>query len=247
MHRRTRPKKHRLTYKVFATLLDLDELSDLDRHIFGFGFNRWSLLSFYNRDHGPGTDESLRPWIENILDTAGLSIDRGPIRLLCYPRMLGYVFNPLCNYFCYRPDGTLVAVLHEVSNTFGQRHCYLFDTQSADDLAHHSVDKCFYVSPFIDMDMTYHFRVRPPGKDVAVAIHETDKDGTLLFASFSGQHKPLAAWSMAKAFFSYPLMTIKVIGGIHWEALKLWRKGVPLVPRPEPPPDMVTFAKPGSG
>ena len=247
MHRRTRPQKHRLAYKVFAALLDLDELPDLDRHIFGFGFNRWSLLSFYNRDHGPGTDEPLRPWIENILDEAGLSIDGGPIRLLCYPRMLGYVFNPLCNYFCYRPDGTLVAVLHEVSNTFGERHCYLFSTQSADGLVRHSVDKCFYVSPFIDMDMTYHFRIRPPGDDVAVAIHETDKDGTLLFASFSGQHKALSKWAMAKAFFSYPLMTIKVIGGIHWEALKLWRKGVPLVPRPEPPPDMVTYAKPGSG
>jgi uncharacterized protein len=247
MHRRTRPKKHRLTYNVFASLLDLDELAELDKKVHGFGFNRSSLISFYNRDHGPGTDEALRPWVEGILADAGLPIDGGPIKLLCYPRMLGYAFNPLCNFFCYRPDGTLTAVLHEVSNTFGQRHCYLFDTQSADGLVRHSVDKCFYVSPFIEMDMTYNFRIRPPGGDVAVAIHETDADGTLLFASFSGRRQPLTAWSMLKAFFSYPLMTLKVIGGIHWEALKLWRKGVPLVARPEPPPNLVTNAGTGNG
>ncbi len=247
MHRRTRPKKHRLTYSVFSLLLDIDELSALDKSVHGFGYNRWSLLSFYNGDHGPGSDAPLRPWVEGILDSAGLSIDGGPIRLLCYPRMLGYVFNPLCNYFCYRPDGTLVAIIHEVSNTFGQRHCYLFDARTEGELVRHSIEKRFYVSPFIDMEMTYNFRIRPPADDVTVAIHETDEEGTLLFASFGGERSPITPWSMVKTFFSYPLMTIKVIGVIHWEALKLWKKGVPLVPRPEPPPDLVTYARPGSG
>ena len=241
MHRRTRPKKHRLTYRVFATLLDLDELQRIDNEVTGFGYNRLSLLSFYDRDHGPGTGEPLRPWVEKILDEAGLSIHGGPIRLLCYPRMLGYAFNPLSNYFCYAPDGQLVAVLHEVSNTFGQRHCYLFDTRSDDGLVRHSVKKCFYVSPFIDMDMTYNFRIRPPADSVTVAIHETDDNGAILFASFAGARKPLTRWSMVKAFCSYPLMTLKVIGGIHWEAFKLWRKGVPLVRRPKPPEHPVTF------
>ncbi|MEQ9110921.1 MAG: DUF1365 domain-containing protein [Rhodospirillaceae bacterium] len=247
MHRRTRPKKHRLTYSVFATLLDLDELESIDKKVTGFGYNRLSLLSFYDRDHGPGTGQPLRPWVEKILTESGLSIDGGPIRLLCYPRMLGYAFNPLSNYFCYAPDGKIVAVLHEVSNTFGQRHCYLFDARSHDGLVRHSVKKCFYVSPFIDMDMIYNFRIRPPSDDVAVAIHETDDDGTLLFASFAGVRKPLTRWAMVKAFCSYPLMTLKVIGGIHWEAFKLWRKGVPLVRRPKPPEHPVTFASHRNG
>jgi DUF1365 family protein len=247
MHRRTRPKKHRLAYDVFALLVDLDELPAMDKSMHGFAYNRFSLLSFYNRDHGPGTDEPLRVWIESILANANLSIEGGPIRLLCYPRMLGYSFNPLSNYFCYKPDGTLVAVLHEVSNTFGERHCYLFDTSSDDGLVRHSVKKCFYVSPFIEMDMTYNFRIRPPADDISVAIQETDADGTLLFASLGGTRQPLSAWTMVKAFFAYPMMTLKVVGGIHWEAVKLWRKGVPLVARPKPPKDLVTYASHETG
>lgn len=242
MHRRTRPRKHRLIYRVFSVLVDLDELSELDQHLHGFGYNRFSLVSFHDKDHGPGTGEPLRPWVDTILAEADINIEGGPIRLLCYPRMMGYAFNPLANYFCYRPDGTLAAVLHEVSNTFGQRHCYLFRTNGDGELERHSVKKCFYVSPFIDMDMTYHFRIKPPADEVAVAIHETDDDGTLLFASFSGSRRELAAWTMVKTFLAFPLMTLKVIGGIHWEALKLWRKGVPLVKRPEPPTDLVTYS-----
>jgi len=242
MHRRTRPKKHRLTYSVFTMLIDLDELPNLEKIQHGFGYNRFGLLSFYDKDHGLGTDTLLRPWVESVLKDAGLSINGGPIRLLCYPRMLGYSFNPLSHFFCYNQGGDLVAVLHEVSNTFGQRHCYLFDTRSDDGLVRHSVKKCFYVSPFIEMDMTYNFRIRPPGEDVAVSIHETDLDGTLLFASFTGGRKELSAWSTIRVFLAYPLMTLKVIGGIHWEAIKLWFKGVPLVARPQPPKNLVTHA-----
>lgn len=246
MHRRTRPRKHRLTYRVFSLLIDLDELETIESNIRGFGHNRFSLVSFHDKDHGPGTGEPLRPWVEAILDEAGISINGGAIRLLCYPRMLGYAFNPLANYFCYRADGTLAAVLHEVSNTFGQRHCYLFRANSNGYLVRHSVKKCFYVSPFIEMDMTYNFRIKPPSDEVSVAIHETDEEGTLLFASFSGQRRELTTWTMVKTFLAFPLMTLKVIGGIHWEALKLWRKGVPLVKRPEPPTKQVTFSSSNS-
>ena len=248
MHRRTRPRRHRLSYKVFAALLDLDELDTLGNAVRGFGYNKFSLLSFYNRDHGPGTDEPLRAWVESVLSEANVTLNGGKITLLCYPRILGYAFNPLCNYFCYAASGDLAAIIHEVSNTFGQRHCYVFAVRngsngnSARTVIRQTVDKCFYVSPFIDMEMTYNFRIIPPGDELAVAIHETDSDGTLLFASFSGERQPLEKWTMIKAFLSYPLMTLKVIGGIHWEALKLWRKGVPLVKRPDPPPSMITVA-----
>lgn len=247
MHRRTRPKKHRLMYSVFSLLVDLDELGLMDKKLHGFGYNRFSLVSFHDKDHGPGTGETLRPWVDSILADASIDIDGGKVRLLCYPRMLGYAFNPLANYFCYHRDGTLAAVLHEVSNTFGQRHCYLFKADDGGELVRHSVKKCFYVSPFIDMDMTYNFRIKPPANEVAVAIHETDNQGTLLFASFSGARKQLLPWTMVKTFLAYPLMTLKVIGGIHWEALKLWRKGVPLVKRPAPPANLVTFSGPNNG
>ena len=245
MHRRTRPKRHRLAYDVFAFLLDLDELPTLDRELPGFGYNRFSLLSFHDRDHGSGRAAPLRPWVEQNLAEAGIDLAGGPIRLMCYPRVLGYVFNPLSVYYCYRRDGhgaeTLAAVMYEVTNTFKERHTYLFPVDGFEDgLVRHSCTKRLYVSPFIAMDMTYHFRVRPPGDTMTVAIHETDPQGTLLFASFGGTRRELSRSSAVGSFMSFPLLTLKVIGGIHWEALKLWLKGIPLVHRPSPPTEPVS-------
>jgi DUF1365 family protein len=248
MHRRTRPRRHRLSYQVFSFLFDLDELTMLDRAIPGFGHNRFNLLSFHDRDHGPGADAPLRPWIEQHLRAAGVDLAGGPIRLMCYPRVLGYVFNPLSVFFCYRRDGeaeTLAAVLYEVSNTFRERHTYLIPVRDVEKgLIRQSCGKRLYVSPFIAMDMTYHFRVRPPGDTLAVAIQEMDQNGTLLFASFSGERRELSGGSVVESFLRFPLLTLKVIGGIHWEALKLWLKGVPLVHRPNPPLDPVSIIAP---
>lgn len=244
MHRRVRPRKHKLSYRVFSMLIDLDEADALDKEISGFGHNRFSIFSFYDHDHGPGHNAPLKPWVESELTKAGIETGGGPVRLLCYPRILGYVFNPLSVYFCYRRDGSLAAVLHQVTNTFHQRHSYLFPVDAtADELERHTCAKEMYVSPFIDMGMTYKFRIKQPCDEIAVSIQETDAAGTLLFASFAGRKKPFSSSEILSLFFSYPLMTLKIMGGIHWEALRLWIKGVPLVHRPAPPPEPVTVIK----
>jgi DUF1365 family protein len=247
MHRRTRPRRHKLAYDVTYFLLDLDELPTLDKAVTGFTHNRPGLFSFYDRDHGDGSGAPLRPWVESHLTAAGIDLKGGPIRLLCYPRTLGYVFNPISIYFCYRPDQSLAAILYEVTNTFHERHSYLMavDAQQdgAENILRHACAKEMYVSPFIAMDMTYHFRIRPPGEGFALSIQETDADGTLLFASFAGDREDLTSKSSLLSFLKFPLLTLKVIGGIHWEALKLWLKGVPLVHHPRPPAETVTIVK----
>jgi len=247
MHRRTRPRRHKLSYTVTSFLLDLDELPRLDRDVTGFAYNRFSLFSFHDRDHGPGTDQPLRPWVESHLAKAGINLHGGPIRLLCYPRTLGYVFNPISIYFCYRQDQSLAAILYEVTNTFHERHGYLIPVdssgQSAGEIVRHACAKELYVSPFIAMDMVYNFRIRPPGGEIGISIQETDREGTLLFASFSGQREALNSRASVLSFLRFPLLTLKVISGIHWEALKLWLKGVPLVHHPQPPAEPVSIIK----
>lgn len=244
MHRRVRPRKHKLSYRVFSLLIDLDELDALDHDVAGFGYNRFSAFSFYDRDHGPRQNAPLKPWVLGELAKAGIDTSNGPVRLLCYPRIMGYAFNPLSVYFCYRPNGELAAVLHQVSNTFHQRHSYLFPVDGpSEDIVRQTCVKELYVSPFINMGMIYNFRIKPPGADIAVSIHESDSEGALLFASFAGAQKPFTSKVLWQLFWSYPLMTLKVIGGIHWEALRLWIKGVPLVHRPEPPPEPITVIR----
>ena len=249
-HLRTRPRRHKLSYEVTSFLLDLDELAILDREVAGFSYNRFGLFSFHDRDHGPGTGEPLRGWVEQQLARADITLNGGPIRLLCYPRTLGYVFNPISIYFCYRTDNgreILLAMLYEVTNTFHERHGYLIpvDAGGGDqpEVIRQTCSKELYVSPFISMDMTYSFRIRAPAEDFAVSIQTTDKEGTLLYASFNGRRRPLNARAAVRSFLRFPLLTIRVIGGIHWEALKLWLKGVPLVDHPRPPAEPVSIVK----
>jgi len=231
VHDRRRPKRHRLRYRVFSLLLDLDELPALDRRFAWFAYNRWAPLAFYDRDHGPTTGESLRPWVEARLREAGLDADGGPIRLLCYPRVFGYVFNPLSVFFCYRRDGALTAILYEVCNTFRERHTYILAVSDPSaPVIRQSCAKALYVSPFIDMQTDYSFRIVPPGDAVAIAIRQTDAEGLLLAAAFRGERLTLNDAAIVRCLAAYPLLTLKIIAAIHWEALKLWCKGFRVFP-----------------
>lgn len=246
MHRRLRPVQHRLSYRVFSLLLDLDELPRLDAALRRFGHNRGWRASFHDRDHGPADGGALKPWIAARLAEAGLAAG-GPVRLLCFPRLFGYAFNPLSVWFCHAADGRLSAILYEVRNTFGERHGYLIPAEAgADGLVRQSCGKRFFVSPFMDMEMTYHFRIRPPDERLAVAIHQTDSQGAVLHASFAAERRPLDDASLGRAMREHPLMTLKVIAGIHWEAARLFGKGLRLRPRPPLPATPITVVSAGA-
>ncbi|NBB48122.1 DUF1365 family protein [Rhizobium sp. CRIBSB] len=229
LHVRSRPKKHSLRYSVFSLLVDLDEISDLNAHLRLFGYNKAAFFSVHDADHGNGRTGELRQWVEERLAAAGLSGGGWTIRMLCYPRILGYVFNPLTVYFCYRPGGELAAVFYEVCNTFNERHTYVIPVSDEESgILRHRCAKEMYVSPFMPMNCEYSFRISPPAEDIAIHIGESDPEGPMLFASFAGERRPLSDRSLLRMLLTYPLMTMKVMGGIHWEALRLWWKGVPV-------------------
>ncbi len=247
-HVRLRPRRHALRYRIFMLLLDLDELDQLNRSLFLFKVNRPGLLSFFESDHADGSHDSLKGRIQAELTGAGLPAD-GAIRLLCMPRMLGFVFNPISVYFCHSADGRLAAIRYEVNNTFGQRHAYLIPVPALaqGDLAAPAIEqgceKQLFVSPFLGMDMTYRFRVVPPAQDTRLVIHAADAEGLMIAANFAGRRRELSDASLLKTVLAHPLMTLMVVAAIHWEALKLFLKGVRLVARPPAPADPVTVVR----
>lgn len=243
MHQRLRPRRHRLAYHLFMLLLDLDELDGCATRWRLFSRGRFNLFAFYDADHGAGSTEPLRAQVERHLQAAGLGCDGGAIRLLTMPRVLGFAFNPISVYFCYRPDGSLAATLYEVNNTFGQRHAYLLPVErSAGPAIRQTIAKQFHVSPFMGMDMDYAFRVVPPAATLGIAITGSDAAGTLITAVLTTRRRELTDAALLRVFLVIPLLTLKVVAGIGWEALKLWLKGVPVQRRPAPPRHAVTTA-----
>jgi DUF1365 family protein len=218
-----------------SLLIDLDRLDAADRQSRLFGVNRAALYSFNEADHGERDGSSLRVYAQRRAAERGIDLAGGRVLLLCYPRLLGYTFNPLSAYFCYRAGGELALIIYEVRNTFGDIHCYALPIRPGEISAagvRQQQDKLFYVSPFIGMAMRYHFRVSPPGDNVKLRILETDREGPLLAATFSGRRHALTTAALLRSFFSLPLVTLKIVAAIHWEALRLWLKGARLAPRP---------------
>ena len=227
-HKRLRPRAHAFRYRVFSLLIDLDELPALHRRLRLFSYDCWNLFSFLDRDHGIDRPESLRAWVHDCLAAIGIATPCGRIELLCYPRILGYVFNPLTVYFCRRSDGGLAALIYEVNNTFGGRHAYVLPVGGKGGaVVDQSCSKVFYVSPFNDVSGSYRFKVLPPGDGVSIHIDQADDDGLMFSAGFSGLRSELTDATLLRLAFRYPLMTVKVIAAIHWEALRLLAKGVP--------------------
>jgi DUF1365 family protein len=246
VHARVRPVRHRLRYRMLNLLLDLDELPVLSRRLALFGHNRRAVFAFHDADHGDASATPLRAQVEALLRAAGLDPDGGRIRVLCMPRVLGMVFNPISVFFCHAADGAVQAMVYEVNNTFGQRHSYLIPVgDAAGGTIRQRCDKRFYVSPFMDMGLTYSFRVAVPGETASLAIDARDGDGPLLFAAFTGRRRALTDAQLGIALLSNALLAARVMGGIHWEALKLWGKGLRLRPRPTPPAAPVTITSQG--
>lgn len=240
-HARLKPRSHRLAYRIFMLLLDLDELDRLDGALRLFAHRGFALTSFHQADHLGGSGRPLKAQVEAHLAQAGIA-HGGAVQVLCMPRVLGGVFNPLSVYFCHAADGQLSAILYEVRNTFGERHCYLIDAPGGGSVRQ-ACDKGFYVSPFMDMDLAYGFRISPPDEAVQVGVDVHDAEGLVMRAVFAGERRELTDAALLRAWLTHPLMTLGVMAAIHWEALKIWRKGGRLRPRPAAPAMPVTVVR----
>ena len=238
MHARLKPKAHRFTYDVFSLLIDLDRLDDASNASRLFSIGRFNLVSFFERDHGDRSTTPLSAQIRATLSRAGVETEGGRVLLLCYPRILGYQFNPIATYWAYDAAGDLKAVVYEVTNTFHERHAYVAPVREGElgpAGLRQSRDKLMYVSPFLDMGMDYAFRMRPPGENVRLRILESDAEGPILSATFAGEREALTSRTLARLCARLPFMTLKIMAAIHFEALRLWLKGFRLADHPPAP------------
>ena len=229
IHKRFWPKKHFFKYKVFSLLIDLSELYQLEKELTLFSYNKFNVLSFYDIDHGPRDGSSLIDWVKENMTKNNINTDGITIKLLCYPRIWGYVFNPLSVFFVYDKNSNLVSILYEVKNTFNEQHTYIFKLQKTEELIEHSCRKKFHVSPFIEMNCTYYFKIAKPGEKISVYIDQYDNENKLLVALQEGIKVILNNKNLIKVFFSHPMMSFKIILAIHFEAFKLWIKGIRFV------------------
>ena len=242
MHRRLVAPLYRFVYRVFYLLLDIDRIDEAARGLRLFSHNRWNLLAFHDRDHGAHEPGALRSWAEGILLAADIDLAGGRIRLLCMPRLLGYAFNPISLWYCEHADGRLRAVIAEVRNTFGEKHCYLLASGGAPMpySKPYETEKCFHVSPFFDLVGRYRFTLSEPAQQLRVLIHETRDGVPILDANLACKRRTLSDGNVLKQVLMMPLMTFKVVAGIHWEALKIWLRGGRFHGKPAPPKLEVT-------
>ena len=233
MHHRFQPKVHRFRYRVVSWLFDLDELGQLDGRLKLFSRSRFNLFSFYDSDYGDGSNSALKEQINQLLEEYHLpAADK--VQLLCYPRVMGYVFNPLSVYYCFFA-GKLMATVYEVSNTFEERHRYVIAAVkgAADNSRtiknYQTANKQMHVSPFFERDCYYRFDAPEPNTTLKLNIELFRHQQKLFIASLTGKRQPVSDRALLTAFTSIPFQTLKVIFTIHWQALKLFLKGIPVV------------------
>ena len=229
IHKRFKPKVHSFNYSVFSLLIDLSELDLINNNLRIFSYNKFNIVSFYSKDHGPRDGSSLRKWVIENLQKNNIEAEGIQIKLLCYPRIFGYVFNPLSVFYIYNKNSELISILYEVKNTFGEQHTYIFKTKKNENLIQHICKKKFHVSPFIKMDCIYFFRLLKPGNRVSVIIDLQDQEGKILFASQDGEKSELNNKNLIRSYIKHPLMSFKIIVAIHFEAFKLWSKGIKFI------------------
>ena len=222
-HQRFKPIKHSLDYKTFSLLLDLDEIESLTKNISIFSLNKFNIFSFYNVDHGARDGSLLKDWVLKNIKKFNISNNITKIKLLCYPRIFGYVFNPLSIFYCYE-NNDLRAIFYEVKNTFNEQHTYIFKINDNEKIEQ-KCKKKFYVSPFMDMETYYNFKLLDPKEKLSIFIKQTDGQETVLTATQTGDKKEFSFRQLLINFFKYPFMTIKIISSIHYEAFFLWKKG----------------------
>ncbi|ALL12678.1 DUF1365 domain-containing protein [Caulobacter henricii] len=234
-HERVRPRRHRLSYGIFMLLLDLDDLEALDRRLKLFSLARFNLMSFHADDHADEPGIGVKASVLARLAERGIDLPDARVSLLCMPRVLGHGFNPLSVYFCRDAQGRLVAIVHAVRNTFGQRHDYVLPVHGErGGWVRQASDKIFHVSPFMPMDLRYVFEIAVPAETTHVGIDVFDADGLMLSASFDGRRVALTDKTLLLALVSHPLQVLGILAGIHWEALKMLLKGFGLFPSPSP-------------
>jgi DUF1365 family protein len=239
-HRRLRPAAHAFEYPTYFLMLPMRSLgTEAAAGPQPLARNRFGLLSFHDADHGDGRRDALA-WLDEVLAREGVHDAQGEAWLHTYPRVAGFVFKPVSFWYCHRLDGSLAAVVVEVNNTFGERHCYLLTGPQLAFGTEQRAHKVFHVSPFCRVQGQYRFRfMRTAGRTVARVDHDDD-EGPLLQTSVSGHLQPLTPRAVRRAFFGTPLMTLGVVARIHWQALQLWLKRVPFISKPEPPRAFVT-------
>lgn len=236
-HRRREGPGHGFEYRVFLTLIDLDELPVLDRQLRLFGHDRWRPMSFRDDDHQAASGNGVRADLEETVRAAGHVMPEGRVELLTHCRILGHTFNPVSIFYCYDGTDRLTLAVAEVNNTYGDRHSYVLPVTDPD--FDWRSKKLMHVSPFHQPDAgTYRWKLPPPSDRVSVGIDLTRGGRTVLAAQLSLDRRPLTDRALASALFRYPFMTVQVIGAIHFEALRLWRKGARFWNRPAYDPEL---------
>lgn len=239
-HRRLSPKRHDFSYPVYQLFLDLDELPGLEESVGLFRHNGRGMNALFDRDYlGPG-ERPIKEKLADWLSARGIELGERKVFLLTHARVLGYAFNPVSYYYVFGRDGRLDLAVAEINNTFGETYGYVLQRRGGEKgISTPRFPKVFHISPFLPMELEYEFHLAVPGESLAVHVDDFENGEKVFDATFTARREPLTTASLARALVRHPLMPVLVIAWIHWQALRLWMKQVPVYTRPEPPAGLI--------